>query len=381
MHAETAWPSCWCGSGTALTAFNDEYLLCDACETLVCIAEPDESTAGVREDERDFYGAQYWLRHQSERFGLPTLSERARADLSERCIFWLRSLLSARTPPGRLLEIGAAHGAFVKLASLAGFDAVGIEMSPAIIEYAQRTFGVRMLRGPLEATGLPVGSFDVICSFDVLEHFRDPLATLSQMRGLLTPDGIALIQTPRYPAEPAEPLRLRNDRFLLHLRSPEHIYLLSARSFEEMVHRAGFASVQFLPPMFDYDQFAVLSSKPVILRDDAELAEPLITHPEGRVALALLDAARDSAELRSVAAERLTIIERLKTARDEGLKEIDGLTAACDERLDLINRLEAQLKAHLEVIDGLKAACDERLDLINRLDAELKAQRQTPPGN
>jgi SAM-dependent methyltransferase len=205
-----------------------------------------------------------------------------------------------------------------------------MEMSPAIVEFARTTFGIDMLRGPLENVGLAERSFDVICSFDVVEHLRDPLASLRRIRDLLAADGVVLIQTPQFPELSSAALRAKNDRFLEHLKSPEHIYLFSASAFSSLAARAGFPYAQALPPIFSYDQFVVLSTTPITLRDDAATAEGLLATPSGRVALALLDIDREVQMLRRVAAERQVVIDELK--------------AACDERLTLIQQLDTELR-------------------------------------
>ena len=61
--------------------------------------------------------------------GYPTIGDRARLDLTERAQYWLYCVLKHRLPPGGSLEIGSAHGGFVRLMQLAGFDAAGMEMS------------------------------------------------------------------------------------------------------------------------------------------------------------------------------------------------------------------------------------------------------------
>jgi SAM-dependent methyltransferase len=152
---------------------------------LVFAGAPDASTGGVDDDDTDLYGSRCWTTHQVER-RFPPIEERERTDLTERCLHWLRALLRYRRPPARVLEIGAAHGGFVRLARLAGFDAVGIEMSPAVVERARRTFDVDMRVGPLESAGFADAAFDVVASFDVLEHLAQPETTLREIRRVLT---------------------------------------------------------------------------------------------------------------------------------------------------------------------------------------------------
>ena len=42
-----------------------------------------------------------------------------------------------RLPPANVLEVGCAHGSFVALMRLAGYEASGVEMSPWVVEFGQ----------------------------------------------------------------------------------------------------------------------------------------------------------------------------------------------------------------------------------------------------
>lgn len=320
---------CWCDAAAPPAPFAADYTRCAACETLVSSVAPAASTGGVVDDGTDFYGSQYWTRYQSDAHGLPAIAQRSRTDVSERCVHWLRALLAYRRPPARLLEIGAAHGGFLRLASSAGFEATGIEMSPSIVEFARRTFEVDMRVGPLETAGFGDATFDVVVAFDVLEHVHDPAATLREVRRVLRPAGILLVQTPEYPARGAEELVAAADPFLVHLCAPEHVYLFSASSLEKILARTGFPNAVFSPAIFPYDMFAVAGAQALVAHDPDEIAAALLSTPGGRLALALLDVFERAQRSEAIAAERLRVIE--------GLKE------ACDQRLAAIERLDQEL--------------------------------------
>src|SRR5438046_173367 len=159
--------TCWCG-GALGEAIGPHYRCCVACGTAVLTAKPAPAHFDVADDTRDFYGRRYWMEYSRAR-GLPDIEQRARGDLSERCLFWLARLLEVTRPPGRALEIGCAHGGFVRLMQELGFDAAGTELSPWVVEFARRNFGVSVLPGRLEALE-PEPGLRCIAAFDALEH-------------------------------------------------------------------------------------------------------------------------------------------------------------------------------------------------------------------
>jgi hypothetical protein len=110
---------CWCGYAQ-LAPFSRDYLRCPHCESLVLARLPDPQSLLVSDDESDFYGRQYYEKLLVERFGYPSLGERAILDLPKRCLYWLRALLQYRVPPARVVELGSAHGGFVALLRWAG---------------------------------------------------------------------------------------------------------------------------------------------------------------------------------------------------------------------------------------------------------------------
>jgi hypothetical protein len=102
-------PRCWCGND-ALSAFGGGYHRCDRCETLVASRWPAPETLTVTADEEGLYGRDYWFSHQQEKLGHADIYARARTDVPERGLYWLRALSALPPPPGHTLEIGSAHG-------------------------------------------------------------------------------------------------------------------------------------------------------------------------------------------------------------------------------------------------------------------------------
>jgi 2-polyprenyl-3-methyl-5-hydroxy-6-metoxy-1,4-benzoquinol methylase len=283
--------TCWCGNPTVLP-FSDDYARCAKCETLIFTGTPAQLDARVHDDQSDFYGWDYFHRHQQDVNGnhYPTIESRARGDLSERCIYWLNALLRFKLPPARVFELGSAHGAFVAMLAQAGFDAVGSDLSPSIVQMARDTFGVRMLDGPVEELSIQPGSLDCIALMDVIEHMPHPRETMAHCLTLLKPDGVIFLQTPRYP-EGKSLNALRGDRFMQQLKPGEHLQLFSQQSIATLFASIGAPHIQFMPPIFwFYDMFCIVSRRALIDTAIDQRDAALQTTPQSRMIQAMLDA-------------------------------------------------------------------------------------------
>lgn len=281
---------CWCGSSD-IKEFSSDYVKCPVCETVILSKWPHEDVFKVKDDENDFYGQHYYQAYIINKYGYPNLAERARGELSERCLHWLKTVLKYKLPPGRTLELGSSHGGFVALLKWAGFESQGLELSPWLVKYSSEIFGVPILTGPIEHQSIENESLDVIAMLDVLEHLTDPVSTMRHCLKLLKPDGIILIQTPRYPAGKSfEEMRAKNDAFLEQLKPSEHLYLFSKEAIRSFFHQLDVQYIEFEPAIFDrYDMFLVVSRRPFLKNISSERVQALCSSPSGRLIQTIID--------------------------------------------------------------------------------------------
>jgi SAM-dependent methyltransferase len=362
---------CWCGQ-TDLTDFSPEYFCCENCQTLVVRDWPPAERFDVIDDVSDFYGRSYYESHVIQDYGFPSLAERARNDLNERCMHWMRAVLKYRLPPARTLELGSAHGGFVALMRWAGFDAAGLELSPWLVEYAKSAFGARMLTGKIEKQELEPRSLDLILHFDILEHLPDPRSTMGRCMELLKPGGLMMVQTPCFPAGHIYDEMVRNkDPFLEQFKPSEHLYLFSKASIARLFSDVGAPFVYFEPAIFHhYDMCVVASPRECTPHSEAEATEALLRHPEGRIIQALLDANAQHKEL----ARRCEELDADREARLQKLLKMDALYEDLARRY---NEIEAEREAMLQVLLKMDASYELQMSyglarLLRRLQAPLK---------
>jgi len=98
-------------------------------------------------------------------------------------------------PGSTVLDIGTAGGAFLDAAKEFGFDAYGMEPSRDLVERGKAR-GLKIEQGTIENHSFAAHSFDMVCLWDVIEHLPDPKSALIEIRKLLKPNGVLLINFP-----------------------------------------------------------------------------------------------------------------------------------------------------------------------------------------
>jgi len=155
------------------------------------------------------------------------------------------ALVQRYAPAGRLLDVGSGEGGFLSQALPAGYDAVGCDYS------VRRAYppGVLVKPGVLDQEGgLPFedASFDVVTSWAVIEHVRDPHAAMREVRRVLRPGGHFFCDTPLCGDATERYAAARSHWFC----PPEHIHVFSYGSLSRLVWAAGL-DVVYSTPSFE----------------------------------------------------------------------------------------------------------------------------------
>jgi 2-polyprenyl-3-methyl-5-hydroxy-6-metoxy-1,4-benzoquinol methylase len=375
--------SCWCGNNN-LAEFSPEYARCEQCGTLNSIAGLSADLMRVRDDERDFYSKEYWLSYQTKDYGYPDIYLRARVDLPERSLYWLRILMAYRLPPAKVLELGCAHGGSVAMMNWAGFDATGLELSPWVVDFAKKTFEIPMVLGPLEDVEFQPETFDVIVLYDVLEHLPDPLATMRAAASLLTEDGIFIVQTPNYAEDLVYAEMIdRQDPFLDQMKAIEHIHLFSGRSISQFFQQLGFGFLAFEKQLFDYDMYFIASRQQLVRNTDEQVAHNLLKRPSGRMMQALFDSSNIYTSLQTKyqaseqdRAARLEVILQQNQKIDELHAQKQLAETELDRSQQAIQEYQSREKQLQELYASESQTKAQHLQLIAKHQQELTRQQE-----
>jgi SAM-dependent methyltransferase len=137
---------------------------------------------------------------------------------------------------GRLLDVGSAAGFFVDEAGSRGWEASGIDISPAMVRWGHEELGIELSVGDLQDLEASPGSFDVVTMWDYLEHSRNPAADVARARTLLRPGGVLALST-----GDAATLVARLCGIRWHLLTPRHHnFFFTSRTISDLLARQGF---------------------------------------------------------------------------------------------------------------------------------------------
>ena len=147
-----------------------------------------------------------------------------------------------------VLDVACGVGYGTEFLAGAARRVVGGDVDVETIEYARRRYAKPNIEfRVLDATSLPFedGSFDVVCSFETIEHVDDPAALARESARVLRADGALLVSTPHgdrtthAPANPHHRVEYSREDFEAVLRqSFDVVDMYGERRIQTCAHRA-----------------------------------------------------------------------------------------------------------------------------------------------
>jgi SAM-dependent methyltransferase len=137
------------------------------------------------------------------------------------------------------LEVGCGSGEFLHRAAAAGHHIRGIELNPGAVAAARARGLACEQRDLADLAATSPGTFDAVCSFQVLEHVAHPRAFITDCVRLLRPGGALILSVPDADGW----IRLKD--FLLDL-PPHHMLGWSEQSLRALGPQFGLSVERML---------------------------------------------------------------------------------------------------------------------------------------
>lgn len=150
---------------------------------------------------------------------------------------WLRSVCGG----GKLLDVGAGRGYFVREAS-AYFQAEGIDYSSSAESYGEE-LGVKMKSGDFLVASYPLGSFDVVTMWDVLASMSNVSEAVAKAAEVLTPGGHFVVTIPMGDSTACKLARRRWPLWI----PPVNLHYFSQQSIVDLMAQHGFEVILSRP--------------------------------------------------------------------------------------------------------------------------------------
>lgn len=223
-------PACGAAGAPSFQKKGMQYDECPECRTAFVNPRPAADLL------HEFYGQskvyEFW-----NKYIFPASEDARRKSIFAPRVRRLIEICRSRgAPMDSLLEVGAGFGTFCEEAQGSGAfgQVTGIELTPHLAETCRRR-GLTVHETPVEKADLPPESFDVIASFETIEHIFDPRGFIEGCARLLKPGGVLVLSCPNFHG--FDIMALGTDSNSI---DHEHLNYFNPRSFRRLLESCGF---------------------------------------------------------------------------------------------------------------------------------------------
>lgn len=238
-----------CGNADIKKKYTDAQIPVWQCDCGAVFLSPFPSTEKLKQ----MYGQDYY-----NSWGLSSNNEAEPREMKKATFISRMRRISKFLKKGKVLDVGCATGYFLEVASDAGWDVYGVEVSEFSSRLARNKFGYKIFNGTLEQARFADNTFDLITLSDLLEHIRDLDTFLGEVIRILKPNGLLMIVTPNV----ASLSRLLMGARWSHYKE-EHLYYFSPATVKKLLEKNGLStllvkpSYKYLNPAYVINQFRI----------------------------------------------------------------------------------------------------------------------------
>jgi len=134
-----------------------------------------------------------------------------------------------------LLDVGCGIGYFLEEAKKRGWNVYGTEYTDKAIEICESK-GIKMFKGKLNPKDFEEIKFDILTSFEVIEHINNPIEELNNFNSLLRNQGVVYVTTPNFNSL----LRYKLKAAYNVICYPEHLSYYTPQTLTRVFIETGF---------------------------------------------------------------------------------------------------------------------------------------------
>jgi len=157
---------------------------------------------------------------------------------------------------GTLLDVGASNGALVAVANNYGFNAIGIEPDRWVVEKSPVKLFCTTFQ---EWVSTCNDSYDVITFIDSFEHMTNPKSILADVKRILKPDGLLVVEMPDADAKDGFDAQ---GIYWRHFKPLEHAFLYGNQHMRKLLTDFDFAIIDSIVPYPDRRIYYATEARP-----------------------------------------------------------------------------------------------------------------------
>ncbi|MBK9478512.1 MAG: class I SAM-dependent methyltransferase [Bacteroidetes bacterium] len=170
-----------------------------------------------------------------------------------------------------LIDVGCGDGFFLETAKQRNWNVYGTEYTDHALKICKDK-GIHMHQGKLDANNYAPDFFDVITSFEVIEHINNPREELQQFSKILRTGGAVYVTTPNFNS--VSRFTLKNKWNVIEY--PEHLSYYTQKTLSYLFRSANFSIDSFQTTGISLSRFQksigqATTSKPTGVSKDEEL--------------------------------------------------------------------------------------------------------------
>ena len=170
-----------------------------------------------------------------------------------------------------ILDVGCGIGYFLEEAKKRGWNVYGTEYTEEAIKICDNK-GINMQKGVLTPSNYNLESFDIITSFEVIEHINNPTEELNNFYKLLRKGGITYVTTPNFNSILRYGLKSKYNVICY----PEHLSYYTPKTLKKVFKQSGFKAKKVITTGFSFTRLKTSkgrSKQPIISKksDDEKI--------------------------------------------------------------------------------------------------------------